>query len=147
MLCYSKELVLNDTTLLCQNEKMLFVMALLGTILTSFPAFSAVDTAPVKQAPILSELFAGRKVKEIPFYKSKMSIFPSGFASFDRLNEQMVSSETTDAFYLSKDDKKISPTLVPNITAFHLSRVWVEKYTKRRVKPNNEMDLETILLN
>lgn len=147
MLCYSKELVLNETTLLCQNEKMLFVMALLGTILTSFPAFSAVDAAPTKQAPILSELFAGRKVKEIPFYKSKMSIFPSGYASFDRLNEQMVSSETTDAFYLAKDDKKISPTLVPNITAFHLSRVWIEKYTKRRVKPNNEMDLATILLN
>lgn len=147
MLCYSKELVLNETTLLCQNEKMLFVMALLSAILTSFPAFSAVNTALQPQAPVLSELFASRKTKEIPFFKSKMSIFPSGYASFERLNEQLVSSETNDAFYLSKNDKKISPSLVPNITAFHLSRVWIEKYTKRRVKPNNEMDLATILLN
>lgn len=122
-------------------------MASLATFLTSFSAFSVVNTTTMKQTPILSELFAGRQAKEIAFFKSKMSVFPSGHASFERLNEQMVSSETTDVFYLAKDEKKISPSLVPNITAFHLSRVWIEKYTKRRVKPNNELDLATILLN
>lgn len=126
---------------------MLFVMAFSAAILTSFSAFAAVDSLSNNQAPVLSELFAGRKTKEVPFFKSKMSVFPSGHASLERLNEQMVSSESHDAFYLAKDEKKISPTLVPNITAYHLSRVWIEKYTKRRVKPNNEMDLATILLN
>ena len=126
---------------------MLFVMAFAAAILTSFSAFAAVDSVSNTQAPVLSELFAGRKTKEVPFFKSKMSVFPSGHTSMDRLSEQMVSSETHDAFYLAKDEKKISPTLVPSITAYHLSRVWIEKYTKRRVKPNNEMDLATILLN
>ena len=126
---------------------MLFVMGLLGVFLTSFSANSAVSVGTIKQAPILSELFAGRKTKEIPFYKSKMSIFPSGHASSDKLSHQVVSSESSDAFYLAKDEKKISPSLVPNITAFHLSRVWIEKYSKRRVKPNNSTDLATILLN
>lgn len=117
------------------------------TFLTSFSAFSAVNPAQPLPAPVLSELFAGRKNKEIPFFKSKMSVFPSGYTSYERLNEQLTTTETTDAFYLAKDEKKISPTLVPNITAFHLSRVWIEKYTKRRVKPNNDLDLATILLN
>ncbi|AZZ36956.1 hypothetical protein CIK05_09175 [Bdellovibrio sp. qaytius] len=115
--------------------------------MTSFSANSAVNATGPKQAPILSEQFAGRKVKEIPFFKSKQSIFPSGHASFDKLNEQLISSETSEAFYLAKDEKKISPTLIPHITAFHLSRVWIEKYTKRRVKPNNTADLATVLLN
>lgn len=122
-------------------------MGLLTAFLATFPAFSAVNMAHPPQAPVLSELFAGRKAKEIPFYKSKMSVFASGYSSFDKLNEQLVSSESTDAFYLEKDQKKISPSLIPNITAYHLSRVWIEKYTKRRVKPNNELDLATILLN
>lgn len=126
---------------------MLFVIVSLSVILTSFSANSAANVVASKQAPILSELFAGRKTKEIPFFKSKMSIFPSGHTSLDKLNQQLISAETSEAFYLAKDEKKISPTLVPNITAFHLSRVWIEKYSKRRVKPNNAADLATILLN
>lgn len=126
---------------------MLFVMLAFGVILTSFSANSAVNAVATKQAPILSELFAGRKTKEIPFFKSKMSIFPSGHSSQDKLNEKLISAETSEAFYLNRDEKKISPTLVPHITAFHLSRVWIEKYSKRRVKPNNSADLATILLN
>ena len=126
---------------------MLFVIAALAALITIQPAYSAVNVAPSKTAPALSELFAGQKNKEIPFFKSKMSIFPSGHSSLDKLNVQVISSETSEAFYLAKDEKKISPTLVPNITAFHLSRVWVEKYTKRRVKPNATTDLATILLN
>lgn len=99
---------------------MLFVMAFVGAILTSFSAFSAAESLPSTQAPVLSELFAGRKTKEVPFFKSKMSVFPSGHTSLDRLSEQLVTSESHDAFYLAKDDKKISPTLVPHITACHL---------------------------
>lgn len=130
---------------------MLFVIGLLSGFLIILPAFSAVNPTPLKPnsmaAPILSELFRGRKSKEIPFFKSKMSVFPSGYASFDKLNKQVESSESTDAFYLEKEAKKISPSLVPSITAFHLSRVWIEKYTKRRIKPKNDLDLATILLN
>lgn len=126
---------------------MLFVMGLLGVFLTSFSANSAVSVGTSKQTPILSELFAGRKTKEIPFFKSKMSIFPSGHASADKLSKLVVSSESSETFYLAKDNKKISPKLVPYITAFHLSRVWIEKYTKLRVKPNNTIDLATLLLN
>ncbi|MES2801293.1 MAG: hypothetical protein V4654_02275 [Bdellovibrionota bacterium] len=122
-------------------------MALITAFLTSFSANASVNPVTSKQAPILSELFAGRKAQEIPFFKSKQSIFPSGHTSVDKLSEQLISSETSEAFYLAKDQKKISPTLVPNITAFHLSRVWIEKYSKRRVKPNNTADLATILLN
>lgn len=126
---------------------MLFVMGFLAIILTSFSANSAINAVTTKQAPILSELFAGRKTKDIPFFKSKMSIFPSGHSSQDKLSGQLISAETSEAFYLNRDEKKISPTLVPHITAFHLSRVWIEKYSKRRVKPNNSADLATILLN
>jgi hypothetical protein len=108
---------------------MLFVMMLLAGILTSFPAFSAIEAKSKAHAPILSELFAGRKEKEIPFYKSKKSTFPSGYTSLERLNEQLLTTELTDTFYLAKDQSKISPTLVPHITAFHLSRVWIEKYS------------------
>lgn len=122
---------------------MLFVIL----ILTSFSAFSAVRPDPKTQAPILSEFFAGRKEKEVPYFKSKMSVFASGHASLELLNSQLVSAETDEAYYLAKDDKKISPSLIPFITAYHLSRVWVEKYTKRRVKPNSELDLATIQMN
>lgn len=126
---------------------MLFVIALVGAILTSFSANSAVNPISSKQAPILSEHFAGRKLKEVPFFKSKMSLFPSGHASIEKLNERQISAEISDTFYLAKDEKKISPTLIPHITAFHLSRVWIEKYSKRRVKPNTTTDLATMLLN
>lgn len=141
---YTKELVLNGMTLLCQNEKMLLVIPL---ILTSFSAFADVSPKPATQAPILSEVFASRKAKEIPFYKSKASIFPSGYTTFERLNEQLVSAEASDVYYLFRDGKKISPAAVSHLTVFHLSRVWIEKYTKRRVKPNHTLDLATIQLN
>lgn len=126
---------------------MLFVI----TFLTSFSAFSAISghTTPVLPPTVIkmNEQFAGKQQKEIPFFKSKRSIFPSGYAAINKLNEKILVSEASEAFYLERDKKKISPTLVPHITAFHLSRIWIEKYTRRRVKPQPQKDLTEVLLN
>lgn len=97
--------------------------------------------------PVLSEQFAHKKSSQIPFFKDKSSPFPSGYASLERLSSNLIQSELGETFFLEKDYKKISPALVPYVTAFHLSRVWIEKYTKKRVKPNHHLDLTTLLLN
>ena len=122
---------------------MLFVILMLS----SFSAFSAVPVQYGWSPPAFSELFQSQNTDQVPFFKSKNSHFASGYASYDKLLESATLRENGESFYLAKDHKKLALRFLPTITAFDLSKTWIEKYTKKRVVAKPDMNLIDVILN
>lgn len=122
---------------------MLFVILMLS----SFSAFSAVPVQYGWSPPAFSELFQSQITDQVPFFKSKNSQFASGYASYEKLLETATLHENGESFYLAKDHKKLSLRFLPTVTAFDLSKTWIEKYTKKRVQAKPEMNRVDVILN
>lgn len=95
----------------------------------------------------LSETFSSQKEQDIAFYKSKTSPFPSGHTTLERLKEKILLADFSDEYQLTQNQNHYSPQDLKYTTAFHLSRVWVEKYTQRKVEPKYDQPLDEIILN
>ena len=102
---------------------MLFVILMLS----SFSAFSAVPVQYGWSPPAFSEIFQSQNTDQVPFFKSKNSHFASGYASYDKLLESATLRENGESFYLAKDHKKLALHFLPTVTAFDLSKTWIEK--------------------
>ena len=116
-------------------------------MLSSFSAFSAVPVQYGWSPPAFSEIFQSQNTDQVPFFKSKNSHFASGYASYDKLLESATLRENGESFYLAKDHKKLALHFLPTVTAFDLSKTWIEKYTRKRIKAKPEMNLVDIILN
>ena len=116
-------------------------------MLSNFSAFSAVPVQYGWSPPAFSELFQSQNTDQVPFFKSKNSAFASGYASYDKLLETATLRENGESFYLAKDHKKLALRFLPTVTAFDLSKTWIEKYTKKRVVAKPDMNLVDVILN
>ncbi len=96
---------------------------------------------------ITHENFQSQSLEQIPFYKSKYSQFPSGYASKEILSEKLLSKENNDIFYLEKNKQNFQLHQIPNVTAYHLSQKWIEKLSGRSVPADLNQNFENILQN
>lgn len=108
------------------------------------PSFSLKITPT---SPSSKESFAALSQKEIPFFKDKNSPFPSGYATLETLQQKQVAHELGESYHATQKglDKSIPLSQLPLISAFHVSRTWITKYTKKRVPANNSLALNEIL--
>jgi hypothetical protein len=75
-----------------------------------------------------------KKSFEVPFFKSKLSLFPSGFTTIDNLKKQMVGSQAANDKYYKWRKIYFSQDEIKPLFATHLSQYVIENSSNKRYK-------------
>lgn len=133
--------------MLSVNTAKTHILTILFAPLVSQISNAAIGPNSIWKTSGVSEAFHSQKEQDIAFFKTKDSQFPSGYATLERLKEKVFKTDDGEEYTLQLGQNYFSAKDLKFVTAFHLSQVWIEKYSRRKVSPDLTKTMDEIYLN